>query len=196
MSAPDEIDAGRPVRAALLADLKARLEARQGRDAPIYRVVELTREPDGRLRRQGQIWHSDLDQVRRFGRALAANSAGQQVVIADAQGGVIEELPVAPVGSVAPAGWAGWREIALPPAPPRKKPRVAPRPPAAPAPVSEAAAAEAPAAVPTVDVAVPAADVVSADPPTMIAPQRKPPPRDLPVVQTEVATLTGAEATA
>ena len=188
MSAPDEIDPGRPGRAALLADLKARLEARQGRDAPIYRVVELTREPDGRLRRQGQIWHSDLDQVRRFGRALAANSAGQQVVIADAQGGVIEELPVAPVGSVAPAGWGGWREIALPLAPPRKKPRVAPRPPAA----APAPAAEAPAAVPAVDVAEPAAEAASADPPTLIAPPRKPPPRELPVVQTEVAAPSGA----
>lgn len=193
MSAPDGNDAGQPAGAALLAGLKARLEASQGRDAPIYRVIEITREPDGRLRQQGRIWHTDLDQVRRFGRAVAANSAGQQVVIADATGGVVEELPVAPVGAVAPAGWAGWREIALPPAPPRRKPRLALRPPAA----TPAPAAEPAAAVPVVDAAVPAAPAATpAEPLTITASTRKPPPRDLPVVQAEVATLSGATATA
>lgn len=210
MSAPDGNDAGQPAGAALLAGLKARLEASQGRDAPIYRVVEITREPDGRLRRQGRIWHADLDQVRRFGRAVAANSAGQQVVIADATGGVVEELPVAPVGAVAPAGWTGWREIALPPAPPRKKPRLALRPPAA-TPAPAAPAAEPVVAVPVVDAALPAAtqgihaavpaapeapSATPAEPLTITASTRKPPPRDLPVVQAEVATLSGAAATA
>ena len=186
MPAPDKNDDDQPAGVALLAGMTARLDARQGRDAPIYRVVELTREADGRLRRQGQIWHADLDQVRRFGRAVAANSVAQQVVIADSAGGVVEELSVAPAAG--PAGWAGWRELPLPPAPPRRKPRVAPRPV-----VKAAPAAAVPAAAPGVDLAVPAVD---ASPSTITSMTRQPPPRDLPVVRAEVATLSGAAVSA
>jgi hypothetical protein len=95
------------------------------RGPELFRVVEVARDGRGRLVQQGQIWHSDLDHVRRFGRAVAANSVSQRVLIADSTGAVVEQIPVAPLGS-AVAGWSGWRDMPLPPAPPRKKPRPAP----------------------------------------------------------------------
>jgi len=143
-----------PTGAALLAQLQKKLAGGLRKDPPIFRVVEVARAPNGRLVRQGQIWHSDLDQVRRFGRALAANSVSQQVVIADSAGAVIEEIPVA-IAAAGPAGWGGWRDLPLPPAPPRKKPRRIAKP-------EEAAAApKAPAAppVPSVDLPVMQAEV-------------------------------------
>lgn len=117
--APDA-DPPQPTGAALLAQLQTELAKDLRKVPPIFRVVELARTPSGRLVRQGQIWHSDLSQVRRFGRALAANSVSQQVLIADSTGAVIEEIPVA-MDSAGPAGWSGWRDLPLPPAPPRQK---------------------------------------------------------------------------
>jgi hypothetical protein len=112
---------------ALLERLRTRLASRQRRLPEMFRVVEIARDGHGRLVKQGRIWHSDLDQVRRFGRAVAANSAAQGVVIADASGAVVEQIPVLPLSQAGAAGWAGWQDLPLPPAPPRKKPAGAKR---------------------------------------------------------------------
>jgi hypothetical protein len=120
-----------------LAAASARLAAVHKLDGSLYRVVEVTRQANGRLSRQGQIWHSDLSLARRFGRALAANSAAQKVQVADADGQVIETIPPPPPGTPAP-GWGDWRAAPLPPAPPvvrRAPPRPRPVAKAAPAPV-------------------------------------------------------------
>lgn len=107
----------------------------------LYRVVEVGRDGEGRLSRQGRIWHRDLDMVRRFGRALASNSAADRVLVSDSAGTVLETI--APPGpDKRPAGWSGWREQPLPPLPLTRRPTRAsgtgalPRPsdPAAPAP--------------------------------------------------------------
>lgn len=141
---------------ALLENLSQKLATRQRKQPELFRVVEIVRDSRGRLSPQGQIWHSDLNHVRRFGRAVAANSVSQGVLIADQAGGVVEKIPVQPLGAPG-AGWgAGWRDMALPPAPPRQKPRVLPKT------LAEKAVAQA-AAVPAL-------------PP---APQ---PPRNIPVV--------------
>ena len=112
---------------ALLQTLSQKLAQRQRKAPELFRVVEIVRDSRGRLSPQGQIWHSDLEHVRRFGRAVAANSVSQGVLIADTQGGVVEKIPVQPLGGAA-SGWGdGWRAMPLPPAPPRQKPRVPPR---------------------------------------------------------------------
>ena len=111
----------------LLQSLSQKLARRQRKAPELFRVVEIVRDSRGRLSPQGQIWHSDLEHVRRFGRAVAANSVSQGVLIADTQGGVVEKIPVQPLGGAA-SGWGdGWRAMPLPPAPPRQKPRVPPR---------------------------------------------------------------------
>jgi hypothetical protein len=112
---------------ALLERLQKKLAAQRRRLPELFRVVEIARDGQGRLVKQGQIWHSDLDHVRRFGRAVAANSASQSVVIADTSGAVVEKIPVVPMSQAGMAGWGGWQHIPLPPAPPRKKPAGAPR---------------------------------------------------------------------
>jgi hypothetical protein len=112
---------------ALLQTLSQKLSQRQRKAPELFRVVEIVRDSRGRLSPQGQIWHTDLEHVRRFGRAVAANSVSQGVLIADTQGGVVEKIPVQPLGGAA-SGWGdGWRAMPLPPAPPRQKPRVPPR---------------------------------------------------------------------
>lgn len=112
---PQPADAPRATAAAALAALQSQLAGLQRYDPLLYRVVEVLRDPDGRLRQCGRIWHSDLDTVRRFGRAVAANSVSHKVLIADAAGSVVEELPVA---AADPArGWDGWREMPLPAVP-------------------------------------------------------------------------------
>lgn len=100
-----------------------RRQPRMPSGPPLYRVVEVTVDADGRPRRQGQIWHPDLDRTRRFGRALAANTAAAKVMVADSRGDVLETLEVAGEGD-RHACWNGWRDIPLPPPPPR--PRAAP----------------------------------------------------------------------
>ncbi len=102
--------------------------------APLYRVVEVVRDGNGRLRREGRIWHTDLDLLRRFGRAVASNAASHKVLIADSQGGVVEELArIDPTQRRALWG-GGWQELPLPPCPPvqrapvRRKLQPAPRP--------------------------------------------------------------------
>jgi hypothetical protein len=143
---PDE----RPLTGtALLERLKDKLASQKRGDPALFRVVEITRDGRGRLVPQGQIWHSNLDHVRRFGRAVAANTASQGVLIADADGAVLEKIPVAPLGTA--AGWGGWRDMPLPPAPPRKKPR----PPMLRPPVATATPAVAPPPLPTVAPAPP-----------------------------------------
>ncbi len=144
-------------RAALLADVKRRLKARLAGPAPgakpLFRVVEVTRDPRGRLSTLGQIWHTDLAHVRRFGHALGANSTAQRVEITDRHGAVVEQIPVCSSPAQA-AGWAGWRERPLPPLPsqpqppPRLQRRPAPPPPFPPAsePAPSAAAPPAPRA--------------------------------------------------
>ena len=118
----DPKDAG----AELLAKVRRELARSQHpTSGPLYRVVEVGRDPNGRLVRHAKIWHADLDVVRRFGRALAANSVAQQVTIGDAAGATIEEIAPPPAG-VQPPGWQGWRETPLPPLPRPKPPK--PRP--------------------------------------------------------------------
>lgn len=108
----------------------ARLKPTLRMDGNLYRVVEVMRAPNGRLTRIGQVWHSDLDHVRRFGRALAGNTVADHVQVADATGAVIETIPAPPPGTP-PAGWGDWKAIPVPPAP--RLPRAVP-PAAAPAP--------------------------------------------------------------
>jgi hypothetical protein len=136
----------------LLQTLAQKLTRRQRPAAELFRVVEVTRDSRGRLARQGQIWHSDLNHVRRFGRAVAANSVSQGVLIADSAGAVVERIPVQPLGAPG-AGWGQpWRDLPLPPAPPRQAPRALPKPAAAkatpaPAPVPDAPLADLPLAI-------------------------------------------------
>ncbi|WP_348755282.1 hypothetical protein [uncultured Aquincola sp.] len=174
---------------------------------PVYRVIEVTRDANGRLSLQGRIWHTDLDRLRRFGRALAANSQSHRVVIADARGELVEELPLAGPGERQPL-WGDWQQIPLPPMP---RPAATPAPPprvAAPAPRPAPAPVPAPPALPVVQQAVPvspppaplpatdddvaaamaaawptAADEAVAEPPRQ-APQA--PPRELPRLQSDV----------
>ena len=125
-----------PRAAETLAAVSAQRVTRHKSDPSLFRVVEVVRAANGRLTRHGQIWHRDLDHVRRFGRALAANSAAQKVQVADAAGAVVETIPPPPPGTPAP-GWSDWlahAESPLPPLPPRPPPvRAAARlPPAAP----------------------------------------------------------------
>jgi len=158
---------------------------------PIYRIVELVRDGEGRLRQEGHVWHNDLDMVRRFGRAVAANTVSHRVMITDSQGDLIEELPVAGVERRQSA-WTSWGGIALPPAPPRvPKPR--PEPPRiavpAPAPVPvPVVAEEAPAAPPArADDGPPGLTFPPADtlpPSAAVAPvaARPEPPKDIPLL--------------
>lgn len=94
----------------------ARLQPVQRISGQLYRVVEVMRAPNGRVSRVGQIWHSDLERVRRFGRALAANTVGEHVQVADSAGAVIETIPTPPPGTP-PLGWGNWRAARAPEAP-------------------------------------------------------------------------------
>lgn len=96
-------------------------------DPALYRVVEITRRADGRLVKTGRVWQPDLEQTRRFGRVLAANSVAQKVQVADEAGAIIETIPP-PLPGDPPLGWGDWRaqvaaQAPLPVLPPR-----APRP--------------------------------------------------------------------
>ncbi|HSI61105.1 MAG TPA: hypothetical protein VLA16_26345 [Ideonella sp.] len=99
---------------------------------PIYRVVEMVRDADGRVRRKGNIWHVDLDVPRKFGRALAANTSSHRILIEDNQGRVLEEVPVISAGERKPT-WTSWEDIPLPKLPPLPPPKRVPllKPPAA-----------------------------------------------------------------
>jgi hypothetical protein len=83
---------------------------------PLYRVVEVVRNDQGRLERLGQIWQPDLDRARRFGRVLAANSFSDKVLVANTEGAVLETIPE-PSADAPPIGWADWRDLPLPPRP-------------------------------------------------------------------------------
>ena len=124
---------------------------------PIYRIVEVSRDAEGRLRREGRVWHNDLEMLRKFGRAVAANTSSHRVMITDSLGEVIEELPVASPDARHSA-WDTWGGLDVPPAP-RRKPKVdnTPKPapamhgwadPPASAPVPAAAAATPPRDIP------------------------------------------------
>jgi hypothetical protein len=183
---------------ALLQQVKRKLAAQRAgnakRGANLFRVVEVTLDTRGRLSSQGQIWHSDLDHVRRFGHALGANSTSQRVVIADRSGAVVEKIPVGSAPGAAP-GWEGWRERPLPPLPPRQKPSRPPLAVRAPAPgFPPGMAPDLPPAPPPAASPAPAPADVGQTP--VAAPSR--PPRDIPVVEQEefdpeaTATLTPA----
>jgi hypothetical protein len=86
---------------------------------PLYRVVEVVRNTSGRLEEEGRVWHNDLARVRRFGRAVAANSSGQKVLVVDGVGNLLEELSVVPQEGRSGA-WQGWQKTELPPLPPRQ----------------------------------------------------------------------------
>jgi hypothetical protein len=94
---------------------------------PLYRVVEVVRDENGRLRKEGRIWHPDLNATRRFGRAVASNSVGHRVEIADAAGDVVEQLATPGIERCQPR-WEGWKDIPLPPCPPKIVRRRAPPP--------------------------------------------------------------------
>jgi hypothetical protein len=95
-------------------------------DPALYRVVETTRDADGRLVKTGRVWQPDLEQTRRFGRVLCANSVAQKVQVADEAGQILETIAPPPPGEP-PQGWGDWRaQVAaqpalpvLPPRPPR-----------------------------------------------------------------------------
>lgn len=115
-----------------LEDASKRLKPMVRVSGNLYRVVEVLRAPNGRVRRVGQIWHSDLDRVRQFGHALAGNTAGEHVQVADSNGAVLETIPAPPPGTP-PTGWGNWRQSTrVPPAPARHAAPSLPRP-AAPA---------------------------------------------------------------
>lgn len=152
-----------------------------GAAAPLYRVIEVTRDAGGRIMMQGRIWHSDLDRLRRFGRALAANSQSHRVVIADGQGGLVEEIRVAAPDQRQPL-WGQWQQMPLPPMPPapgtsvmRPAPRQAPPKPARPQPqprqlpqaqaVAPAPARQPPRDIPRLSQALPAGPLPPAPPP-------------------------------
>ncbi|EGJ11247.1 hypothetical protein [Rubrivivax benzoatilyticus] len=119
--AEGKADGQEPAGAELLDKVRRELSRQQTRaEGPLYRVVEVGRDSDGRLVKHAQIWHSDLSVARRFGRALAANSVAQQVTVTDAAGNILEEISPPPPG-VLPPGWDGWRDLPLPPLP-RPKP--------------------------------------------------------------------------
>lgn len=170
---------------------------------PIYRIVELSRDGEGRLRQEGHVWHNDLDMVRRFGRAVAANTVSHRVMITDSQGDLIEELPVAGVEHRQSA-WTSWGGIALPPAPPRvPKPRPEPPrtavPAPAPIPVSVPVIAEqAPVDSGPPGLTFPPADTIP--PSAAMAPvgARAEPPKDIPLlpVQSPVQAQAPVEAEA
>lgn len=84
---------------------------------PIYRVVEVVRNSEGRLRHEGRVWHNDLALLRKFGRAVAANTSSHRVMITDAVGDIIEELPIA-APDERQSAWDSWEGVDLPPAPP------------------------------------------------------------------------------
>ncbi|CAN7256190.1 hypothetical protein [Rhizobacter sp. LjRoot28] len=85
-------------------------------DRPIYRVVEIVRDSEGRLRHEGRVWHSDLTLLRKFGRAVAANTRSHRVLIADSVGEIVEELPITPPED-RQAAWDRWEALPLPPQP-------------------------------------------------------------------------------
>ena len=127
---PDVPATSGPTAGESLAAASARLVQRHSLSTALFRVVEVTLDADGRLARRGKIWHADLSMVRRFGRALAANSDAKKVEVSDAKGKVMETLVSPPAGSP-PAGWVGWRSMPLPPMPPALPAfvrRAAPRP--------------------------------------------------------------------
>jgi len=92
-----------------------------GLQQPVYRVVELRRDGDGRLRKLGNIWHANLDVPRKFGRAMAANTSSHRIVIEDNQGRVLEEVPVTSAGERKDL-WSGWEDIPLTVLPPTRQP--------------------------------------------------------------------------
>jgi hypothetical protein len=79
---------------------------------PLYRVVEVRLDGDGRISRVGRIWHSDLERVRQFGHALAARTSGAKVEVADASGRVIETVARS---DGPPVAWGQWQAVTLPP---------------------------------------------------------------------------------
>lgn len=92
-------------------------------DPALFRVVETTRTADGRLVKTGRVWQPDVEQTRRFGRVLAANSVAQKVQVADEAGRVIETIPPPPAHEP-PQGWGNWRaQVAAQPPLPRLPPR-------------------------------------------------------------------------
>lgn len=156
-----------------------RVRSVRGVGGNLYRAVEVTLSPDGRLARVGKIWHQDLEHVRRFGHALAANTAGMQVQVTDSRGQVLETI-APPSKDVEPVGWSNWTAIPVPKAPPRPpQPRRRPRPlPAAvPAPVKPPAPRSAPAVVPPViaqELPVPPPTETSVGAPTLQEPPESP----------------------
>jgi len=128
--------------------------------APLYRVVEVVRDAEGRLRKEGRIWHTDLNHLRRFGRAVASNASAHKVMIADHLGDVVEELPVAAPEDRAGCWGGGWQDMPLPPRPPVKRAPVKQKPGMSSRPVPNLA-------MPPVEEVVPAAPTKAAPEPAV-----------------------------
>jgi hypothetical protein len=128
------VDDDQPNAGSQLAVVRGGASSPMAFDAtPIYRVLEVFRDGNGRLRKEGRVWHTDLNRMRKFGRAVASNTSSLKVLITDAAGDVMEEISPPPA-ELRQSRWDSWEAIALPPCPPkvRKKPRVRkPEPPKA-----------------------------------------------------------------
>ncbi|KQW01563.1 hypothetical protein [Rhizobacter sp. Root1221] len=146
---------------------------------PIYRIVEITRDAEGRLHRQGHVWHNDLEMLRRFGRAVAANTSSHKVLITNSHGDVVEDLPVAPP-EARHSAWDSWGGLALPPTPPVRKAKVAEAKPVA-MPIPDVHVAPEPASTPASE-----APQALATPP-MAAAAAATPPRDIPKLPVDQA---------
>ncbi len=161
----------------------ARLRPRLRLDSQLYRVVEVVRAPNGRIARMGQVWHSDLDQARRFGHALAANAVDGEVQVSDANGRLLERIEPPAAGAAAP-GWGDWKALPVPPPPLRPPPQPVRRIAAAPVamPAVEPPPTVVPPLLPPVPAvpAVPPAPTAEATPARTILPQTRPPVLDLP----------------
>lgn len=139
---------------------------------PLYRVLEMVRDARGRLQPVGRIWHQDLERTRRFGHAIAANTASHLVLIADSAGTVLEELPVCDPDE-RHVDWGGWTALPVPPLPPAPPPRRLPG--VVPARSRRRMDADAPHVVPR---SPPVLDLAVAAP----APAARRPPADVPVL--------------
>jgi len=150
---------------------------------PLYRVVEYLRDDSGRVREEGRIWHNDLSRVRKFGRAVACNTTGARVVIADNAGRVVEELPLPSFDDPVLGRWQGWQQQSLPPVPRDRTPLKRPRPVAVAA--TWTRSPDASPGLPAPEIGLPALPAPQ--------PSRLAPPRDLPTLTPtdEVAGVAG-----
>jgi hypothetical protein len=163
------------------------IPAKKTDHVPMYRVLEMVRDARGRLVPMGHVWHADLDRIRRFGRAIASNSASHRVVIADSAGTVLEELPVCGPDERQPA-WDNWQQIPVPARPPLppQRPMVGLKPPRKKR-ALDAPARTPPLLAPTPPPKLPPAPAQPATEVPAAVVVRRTPPRDVPVLPLQPA---------